>query len=220
MVAAWAIAAPLAVLLARYYKVTPRQRWPQELDNPFWWHAHRLLNYAALAATALGLWLVWGAAGRDGALFRAHALAGWSVAALALLQLAGAHLRGSKGGPTAPRRAADGTPIDLAGDHYCMTPRRIRFERVHKAAGYVALAAAACTIAAGLVLADAPRWMGLVIGAWWIALGAGAIRLQRAGRCLDTYQAIWGPDPAHPGNARAPVGWGIRRAAPAPAPRR
>ena len=38
-----------------------------------------------------------------------------------------------------------------------------------------------------------------------------AVRLQRAGRCIDTYQAIWGPDPCHPGNSRGVIGWGIRR---------
>jgi hypothetical protein len=42
-------------------------------------------------------------------------------------------------------------------------------------------------------------------------LGAAFARWQRAGRCIDTYQAIWGPDPAHPGNRRPPVGWGVRR---------
>ena len=36
-------------------------------------------------------------------------------------------------------------------------------------------------------------------------------RLQRQGRCIDTYQAIWGPDPRHPGNRLKPVGWGVRR---------
>lgn len=211
MVAAWAIAVPLAILIARFYKVTPRQKWPEELDNTFWWHSHRRLNYAALAATVLGLWLVWGASGRSDALFRVHTLAGWSVLALAVVQLAGAHLRGSKGGPTAPRLAADGSIIDLRGDHYDMTPQRVWFERVHKAAGYAALILAVCTIVAGLALADAPRWMWLVIALWWLVLFIQALRLQAAGRCLDTYQAIWGPDPRHPGNAHAPVGWGIRR---------
>lgn len=211
MVAAWAIAVPLAILIARFYKVTPRQKWPDELDNTFWWHSHRRLNYAALAATALGLWLVWGASARSDALFRIHTLAGWSVLVLAVVQLLGAHLRGSKGGPTAPRLAADGSIIDLHGDHYDMTPQRVWFERVHKAAGYAALVLAVCTIVAGLALADAPRWMWLVIGLWWLSLFVVAARLQVAGRCLDTYQAIWGPDARHPGNARKPIGWGVRR---------
>ncbi len=35
--------------------------------------------------------------------------------------------------------------------------------------------------------------------------------LQRAGRCIDTYQAIWGLDPSLPGNRRRPIGLGIVR---------
>jgi hypothetical protein len=38
-----------------------------------------------------------------------------------------------------------------------------------------------------------------------------AVRLERAGRCIDTYQAIWGPDLKHPGNQRLHVGWGMLR---------
>jgi hypothetical protein len=53
--------------------------------------------------------------------------------------------------------------------------------------------------------------MPLVLALWWALLGAAFARWQRAGRCIDTYQAIWGPDPAHPGNRRPPVGWGVRR---------
>jgi hypothetical protein len=37
------------------------------------------------------------------------------------------------------------------------------------------------------------------------------VSLQRAGRCIDTYQAIWGLDPDLPGNRRRPIGFGIVR---------
>jgi hypothetical protein len=46
---------------------------------------------------------------------------------------------------------------------------------------------------------------------WWLVLIAGFVWLQRQGRCIDTYQAIWGPDTAHPGNRIKPIGWGIKR---------
>jgi hypothetical protein len=36
------------------------------------------------------------------------------------------------------------------------------------------------------------------------------VTLQRRGLAVDTYQAIWGPDPQHPGNA-TPPGWGMNR---------
>jgi len=53
MVLAWGVAVPVAVLLARFFKVTPRQRWPEELDNTFWWHGHRFLSYVAVTLTAI-----------------------------------------------------------------------------------------------------------------------------------------------------------------------
>ena len=64
---------------------------------------------------------------------------------------------------------------------------------------------------AGLLLADAPRWMPLALGLWWLSLLGLAWQWQKQGRCIDTYQAIWGPDARHPGNHLPPIGWGIRR---------
>jgi hypothetical protein len=130
---------------------------------------------------------------------------GWTVMALGWLQVLGGLLRGTKGGPT------DSRAVGLAGDHYLMTPRRVAFERLHKIGGYVALVLALAVIPLGLALADAPRWMWLVIGGWWLVLAVAAVRLQQLGRCLDTYQAIWGPDPALPGNRLQPIGWGVSR---------
>jgi len=211
MVLAWGVAIPLSVLLARYFKVMPGQGFPRVLDHPFWWHGHRVLGYLALALTAAGLALVAGNEGYTGPMRNVHGWMGWCVALAALLQLAGAHLRGSKGGPTAPRRASDGRVLDLRGDHYDMTTRRILFERIHKFLGIAALAAAWVTLVLGLQIADAPRWMVLILAIWWTGLLAWAWRLQLSGRCVDTYQAIWGLDPGLPGARRAPIGWGIRR---------
>ena len=63
----------------------------------------------------------------------------------------------------------------------------------------------------GLSVVDAPRWMPVILILWWLALGFAAWFWQKQGRCTDTYQAIWGPDPQHPGNALPPIGWGVRR---------
>ena len=49
------------------------------------------------------------------------------------------------------------------------------------------------------------------MGIWWLAMLGVFIWLQRAGRCVDTYQAIWGLDPNLPGNRRRPIGFGISR---------
>ena len=207
MVLAWALLLPLGALLARFYKVTPGQPWPQRLDNPLWWHGHRALQWAGVLIMSVGLALAWqqgsGASSAANAQAQAHALLGWTLFAAAWLQVASAQWRGSKGGPT---------DAQMRGDHYDMSKRRQRFERWHKALGWASLLGAPLAVALGLVLSDAPRWMALTLGAWWLALGLVFARLQSRGRCIDTYQAIWGPDPQHPGNQRRAIGWGVRRA--------
>ncbi len=206
MVAAWCFLFPIGILAARFFKITPKQDWPRTLDNVVWWKTHLSTQYAGgvLMLVALGLalaipegagsWVSW------------HHVLGWTVVALAALQFAGGWLRGSKGGPSAP--APDGS---LRGDHYDMSPRRRAFEHVHKSAGYVALLAAFAAIPLGLWIANGPRWMWLGLLGWWIALTVAFAVLQRRGYAFDTYQAIWGPDPRHPGNRRAPIGLAVTR---------
>ncbi|MGL4239726.1 MAG: cytochrome b561 domain-containing protein, partial [Beijerinckiaceae bacterium] len=106
------------------------------------------------------------------------------------------------GGPTEP---------SVRGDHYDMTARRRAFEHLHKSAGYLALALGVAAIVTGLWQANAPRWMWIALAAWWGLFLAAFVALQRRGLAFDTYQAIWGPDACHPGNARRPIGWGVRR---------
>jgi hypothetical protein len=205
MVLAWGVLLPVGVLLARYFKVWPNQRWPERLDHKAWWHGHRTLQYAGVGLMTLGAYLAWGLGARATPAAQAHAWLGWGVIAVGWLQVVMGLLRGSKGGPT---------DASLRGDHYDMTPYRQRFERLHKSFGWLSMGAAIIVIALGLWVADAPRWMPLVLFAWWCLLAALAWRWQRAGRCVDTYQAIWGPDPKHPGNHRQPIGWGVRRPTP------
>ena len=205
MVLAWAVLAPLAILIARFFKVLPWQDWPRELNSHLWWRTHWMAQSAAVALSGLGLGLILVSDQNTGtALF--HRSAGYSVLALAVLQVASGLLRGSKGGPTEPR--ADGS---IRGDHYDMSPRRLIFEAVHKVGGYLALGIAAVAIASGLWRANAAGWMWLTILIWWAALAVAAIRLQSAGRAIDTYQAIWGPDQVHPGNRMRKRGWGTVR---------
>lgn len=205
MVLGWSVLLPVGALAARYFKITPRQRWPQQLDSKPWWHAHRVLQWAGIAVMSAGALLAWGHGTGSTLAARVHAGAGWAMVALGWLQIAAGLARGSKGGPT---------DQSLRGDHYDMTPHRVRFERLHKGLGWLALLAAAGVTALGLLVADAPRWMALVLALWWGLLAVAASRWQRQGRCVDTYQAIWGPDPRHPGNRIEPIGWGVRRARP------
>ena len=205
MVLSWAILVPAGLLAARFFKIWPGQRWPAELDDQHWWIAHRFLLSIAMLVSTAGLWLAWSNADGGPGIARVHAVLGWLVMALGWAQVGGGLLRGSKGGPTDPRA------IDLAGDHYLMTRRRRIFERAHKSCGWLALLMTLGVIPTGLYLADAPRWMWLVILAWWLALAILARRLQEEGRAIDTYQAIWGPGPGLPGNRVRPIGWGVRR---------
>lgn len=203
MVLAWCVLLPAGVMMARFWKLAPGQKWPEEADNKLWWRAHLMLQYSGGLAVAGAMTLV----GLGGALPRGvHTRLGWCVAGLLAAQFISGWLRGTKGGPAAA--ATGGSP---RGDHYDMTSRRRLFERTHKAAGYIALATAIAAVASGLWLANAPRWMWLAVGVWWIALSGVAFVWQRQGRAIDTYQAIWGPDLSHPGNSRKPIGWGVRR---------
>lgn len=202
MVLAWGVLLPLGALAARYFKVTPRQSWPQQLDNRAWWFTHRFLQWAGIGVMSIGVALAIGQGNGASPAARLHAWMGWSVAALGWLQIAAGIGRGSKGGPT---------DAQLRGDHFDMTPHRIWFERLHKGLGWLSILAAILVIGLGLWAADAPRWMPLLLATWWLLLALVAWRWQSQGRCIDTYQAIWGPDPTLPGNRIKPIGWGVRR---------
>ena len=202
MVLAWGVLLPVGALVARYLKVTSRQRWPEQLDNRFWWHSHRTLQWAGVLLMSVGAVLAWDQGAGASLAAQLHALGGWMLVLLGWLQVLAGLVRGSRGGPGSE---------PLRGDHYDMTAHRVAFERLHKGLGWLALLAAVAVIVLGLQVADAPRWMALTLAAWWLLLAGLAWQWQRSGRCIDTYQAIWGPDPVHPGNRMRPTGWGVRR---------
>jgi hypothetical protein len=193
MVIAWGVLIPTGIFVARFFKVTPRQDWPREVDNRFWWRTHLGCQYAAGIAMLAG-WgaILWSAA--NPGVFVLHRWLGIAVLSAGGLQFLAGWLRGSKGGPTEQ---------DMRGDHYDMTTRRHWFERIHKGVGHGSLALAATAILTGLHAANAPRWMWLAIIGWWAALGIASIVLECRGTRVLTYQAIWGPDPRHPGNRPA-----------------
>lgn len=202
MVVAWAILAPAGVLVARYFKVLPWQDFPAVVDSKIWWHSHWMGQTCCLLLTIGALIIIYPVA-TGGSL---HGILGYSVIGLALVQVGLGIFRGSKGGPTDP--AADGS---LYGDHYNMTLRRRFFEFAHKFLGYSLLILAVATILVGLWHANAPRWMWVFLTLWWCSLTVLGLWLQAQGRAVDTYQAIWGPSPTHPGNVMADHGWGMRR---------
>lgn len=204
MVLAWGFLAPLAVFVARFFKVLPSQDWPNKLDNQIWWRSHWIGQSLVLCLTIIGFALVFE--------FRISELSihqglGYSVLFGLVFQVALGLFRGSKGGPTA--RATDGS---LRGDHYDMTLWRRIFEALHKMVGYSVLFLAMFAILFGLWDANGPNWMWLALFSWWACLICLFVILQKRGMAVDTYQAIWGPDPAHPGNQRPAPKWGMHRA--------
>jgi hypothetical protein len=211
MVLGMGVLLPPVIMVARFFKVTLKQNWPTDLDNPFWFLSHR--RWGHIIGTIVVIGLVFAIAA-DGALYpwdNFHVATGWIVITLVLIQIVGAWRRGSHGGPLDPFTRRQRPPHEWPGDHFSMTPRRVVFEYVHKSAGHLLLVLTLIVITSGLIDADAPRWMLIVLGTWWLALIVTSVRLQRAGRCIDTYQAIWGPDPTLPGNQRRPIGFGIMR---------
>ncbi len=202
MVLAWTCLIPMGVVVARFYKVLPKQDWPRELDSQFWWIAHRLFQYGGIAAAVAAVYLLWDEpAQKSSALLVWHVWLGWVVMVLCGLQVLGAWLRGSKGGPVDAQAWPD-SPIER-GDHYDMTRRRRVFEYVHINVGYVLVLLAALTTGLGLSLSGAPVWMWLLLGFCWLVLILCFIALERRDRRVSTYKAIWGPSEHHPGNNTA-----------------
>ncbi|MEP0519636.1 MAG: cytochrome b561 domain-containing protein [Hyphomicrobiales bacterium] len=189
MFLAWGVLLPLGVLIARYFKITPRQNWPEELDHKFWWHSHLLFQHAGVLLMLVGFAIIitnkpfaW----PD----EFHDYCGWFLILGGLFQFVSGYLRGTKGGPTDP--SADG---GLHGDHFDMTPRRIWFEGIHKAFGYILLLSGLVGVVSGLWFVNAPKWMWLTIAIVWTAFAGIAIICERKGMQTSSYEAIWGRKP-------------------------
>ncbi len=197
MVAAWGVLVPVGVIAARFFKVLPRQAFPDVVDSRAWWRTHLAAQIGAVGLMLVGLGLILTAVDRGPSLTATswvHRGLGWAVLWLGLVQAASGVFRGSKGGPTDPK--------GRRGDHYDMTPRRLAFEALHKVSGYAALLLSMLAVLSGLWQANAPVWMWLVLTIWWVFVGWLFVLFQRRGMVIDTYVAIWGPDAIHPGNAR------------------
>ena len=211
MVFAWAFLMPLTLIVARYFKITPRQKWPARLDNPFWFLSHRRLGVLLVGVVTLAAVLAFVASAGGVVPETTHGWLGSIVLLLTWLQLVNALLRGTHGGPVDPFTRQKKPVEQWPGDHFSMTPRRVVFEYVHKAIGYLLVVLSAIALLAGLHEADAPRWMWLAIVAWWIVIVALMAILQWRVGAIDTYQAIWGLDRTLPGYRRAPIGVAITR---------
>src|SRR5690606_1573231 len=87
---------PLSVLLARYFKILPRQDWPRELSRRFWWSSHLAFVYCATVAAAAAMVLVVMARPENSDhAAHGHAWIGWVSIALLLALLVNGWQRGS-----------------------------------------------------------------------------------------------------------------------------
>ncbi len=214
MVVAWCILFPLGVLVARFYKITRKQKWPEKVDNQSWWATHLLLQITGIITVLVAVYLAYQPGFESERVPFVHELMGWAIVLLCLSQTIGGLLRGTKGEPPVlpPSQTNDAHAFEAyAGDHYNMTPKRIVFEYCHKIVGYLCLLLSIANIFSGLYITDTYRWIWLAIGLWWIFLIFVFVLLQKRGLCIDTYQAIYGPNTALPGNRLRPIGWGIKR---------
>ena len=180
------------MLIARFFKVMKSQNWPDELDNQFWWHAHRKLNYSGIGLATIGFLIMW--LTLEGLqLTGLHGKLGLAVLVLGWLQVISAWLRGTKGGPT-DNRADPTDPATWRGDHFDMSPRRRYFEAWHKLFGYLALLLAVPAAWLGIRSMGLPIWLEAL--PWIIAVLFVLLfhRFTREGRWIDTHEAIWGPD--------------------------
>ncbi|MGI9420220.1 MAG: cytochrome b561 domain-containing protein [Geminicoccaceae bacterium] len=192
MAIAWLVLLPAGVLIARFFKVTKNQDWPNELDNQLWWVAHRWLNYSGITLATLGFLAIWTTL--DGLQLTSwHGRLGLATFALGWLQVISAWMRGSKGGPT-DVGADPADPATWRGDHFDMTPRRRRFEAWHKHVGYLALSLAVPAAWLGLGMIGAPIWLQALPWACAAVFLFLFHRFARENRWIDTYEAIWGPD--------------------------
>ena len=193
MAIAWLVLLPTGALIARFYKVRPRQRFPQQLDDKLWWNAHRLLQSAGAALAAYAFWVAYDALDDRIEWSLGHVQLGLAALGLCAAQLLSTLFRGTKGGPTDEFADPD-DPLTWRGDHYDMTLRRRLFELWHKNLGYVSIALAVAAAWTGIELAGLPDWLAWALILLVLAFVAVFVMLTRKGRRVDTWLAIWGPD--------------------------
>ena len=187
MVLSWSFLLPIGMLAARYFKVTPGQDWPRVLDNKLWWRTHlgakrRRRGDDAGAPHRVRERKRRGRRGGDLSPLRVDGGRYGGV------QVAAALLRGHKGGPTEPT---------LRGDHRHDAAAH-RFREGSQEPWMDRRAVCPSRDRSRARARRRAAWMPLVLALWWIALIGVGVALQRAGRCFDTYQAIWVPIPPIP----------------------
>lgn len=197
----WFVLVPFGVFSIRYFKTRPKPeglpRGIGKFDPLFiWWGMHIWTLYTAITLSLGGIALALIVSGGfSGSL---HAWFGGLTVVFGALQILAAWQRGSHGGPNHLSSDPD-DPSTWRGDHFDMTKRRRWFEAYHKTGGYLAIFLAFGAVTSGLM----QFWMPVIAATLMvIILGvfAAAVILERFGHRHDTYQAVFGSHPEHPGN--------------------
>src|SRR5215471_6841558 len=79
MVLAMGLLTPPLIIVARFFKITPRQDWPRRLGNPFWFVTHRRWGHIVGAIVAVATAFVLIERGWRWPLQNRHTAAGWPV---------------------------------------------------------------------------------------------------------------------------------------------
>jgi hypothetical protein len=201
MIVSMVLCLPIGAVIARYFKVTPKQNWPIELDSKFWWYCHLVFSYLGLFASILAMaaifstWRVFDleTVSRLNTAQLLHLVIGWATLLLCCFIIFTAWFRGTKGGPGEK---------NIRGDHYDLTPRRLLFESIHKKSSYLFFLLCIFCIGGGLLLIGAKGWMLVVLAFLFLCSVLWIMRLELKGRRIPSYPATWGLRPEHPGNRR------------------
>lgn len=201
MFACWFILVPFGIMAIRFLKTKPvpegLPRGVSKLDPLFmWWGMHIWSLYTAMTLSLLGAAIaIYVSGGFSGSL---HAWFGGGTVLFGSLQIIAAWYRGTHGGPNHVNSDQD-DPDSWRGDHFDMTPQRRLFEAYHKTGGYFAVMLALGAVTTGLMQFWMPWIAALLV---LILLGGFALVVfaEITGQRHDTYKAVFGNHPDHPGN--------------------
>lgn len=186
MLCAWSVCFPIGVLIARFFKVTHAQKFPEQLDNQYWWIWHQILQYLGILLATVATLINWQHGGFGSTL---HAKLGLLLVVLAWAQAVSSWLRGTKGGPS---------DVNLKGDHFDMTLRRKVFEHWHKSLGWLCLLTSQWVLGLGLQLVGVAFWVCITVPTLNVAFFCLVFwRLSKQKRWITTYEAIWGVPAPH-----------------------
>ena len=88
MVIAWAFLVPSGVLAARFFKILPKQNWPEVRDSKTWWNIHRGFQYTSTVLMITAVILIYNAPPLNIS-SGPHSYLGWIVLALVGFQIWG-----------------------------------------------------------------------------------------------------------------------------------